>query len=247
MAAWYSWFRPAATPALLPPVTCALVSDRALLATALRQEVVVPPEFRWVGTWSWDELATKPDGPSPCVLVADLADASGDSTHGSDRWPRLFSILNPATRVLALLADADLVAGTQALAAGAKGCISERETAAEWQAALRRVAAGRWHLSRGWCQRWDRTGPGTLVTQLARLTARERTLFDALGSAEPWEDVFAGWGLSPQMVATYVERVQRKLHVRSSSELVLLAQLARLLLVDDRRTQDGDPGGPASR
>jgi two-component system response regulator NreC len=137
----------------------------------------------------------------------------------------------PAARILVLTAsDRDAVA-RQAVLAGAGGSVSKLQPAAELLDAIREVAAGRQPPAGRPLPDADaeRAEPRRPAAALARLSAREREIFDLIIWGQTNKQVASRLGISVKTVETHRSHINGKLQVHSAGELVRLASLCGVL------------------
>jgi DNA-binding NarL/FixJ family response regulator len=137
----------------------------------------------------------------------------------------------PAARVLVLSSGERETIARQAVLAGASGCVSKLQSAAEILTAIREVAAGRQPLERRALLDVGaaRTEPPQQAAALSRLSSREREIFDLIIWGQTNKQVAARLGISVKTVETHRSHINGKLQVHSAAELVRLASLCGVL------------------
>ena len=146
----------------------------------------------------------------------------------------------PGARILVLSSGEREAMARQAVLAGASGCVSKVQTAAEILTAIREVAAGRQPPERRSLSDAgaDRTEPRQAAA-LSRLSSREREIFDLIIWGQTNKQVAARLGISVKTVETHRSHINGKLQVHSAAELVRLASLFGVL-------SQGPPPAPAA-
>jgi DNA-binding NarL/FixJ family response regulator len=193
---------------------------RAALAAAADIEIVAEADTARSG-----EAAARAHQPE--IIVADV------DLFGYDAF-LLASELRaaaPAGRILVLASGEREAVARQAVMAGAGGCISKLQPAAEILTAIREVAAGRQPpagrpLVDMGLERAEARRP---TAALARLSAREREIFDLIIWGQTNKQVAARLNISVKTVETHRSHINGKLQVHSAAELVRLASLCGVL------------------
>lgn len=193
-----------------------VVDDHQIVRDGLRRILSAHAEIEVAG-----EAA---DGDAALALVRandyDVAvlDMSMPGLSGIDLIRRI-RLERPALKLLVLSMHAERQYAARALKAGASGYLNKDSAAEQLVGALRKIAAGGVHLSDAAAASLVAAERGTL----ARLTDRElevlRLLAEGLGPTE----IGARLHLSVKTVSTHKTRVQDKLGVASTAELVRYA------------------------
>ena len=190
-----------------------VVDDHQIVRDGLRRILSAHAEFEVAG-----EAA---DGDAALALVrahdydVALLDMSMPGLSGIDLIRRI-RLEKPALKLLVLSMHAERQYAARALKAGASGYLNKDSAAEQLVGALRKIAAGGVHLTDAAAASLVAAERGTL----ARLTDRElevlRLLAEGLGPTE----IGARLRLSVKTVSTHKARVQDKLGVASTAELV---------------------------
>jgi two-component system response regulator NreC len=207
---------------------------RAALAAVAEMEIVAEAD-----TARGAESAARAHQPE--LIVADV------EVFGHDAFV-LASELRaaaPAARILVLAGGEREAIARQATMAGAGGCVSKVQPASEILAAMREVAAGRQPPAGRPLPDvgLDRAEARRPTAALARLSAREREIFDLIIWGQTNKQVAARLGISVKTVETHRSHINGKLQVHSAAELVRLASLCGVL--GERPALDeASPAGP---
>jgi len=199
-----------------------VVDDHQIVRDGLRRILSAHAEFEVAG-----EAA---DGDAALALVrahdydVALLDMSMPGLSGIDLIRRI-RLEKPALKLLVLSMHAERQYAARALKAGASGYLNKDSAAEQLVGALRKIAAGGVHLTDAAAASLVAAERGTH----ARLTDRElevlRLLAEGLGPTE----IGARLRLSVKTVSTHKARVQDKLGVASTAELVRYALENKLL------------------
>jgi DNA-binding NarL/FixJ family response regulator len=146
--------------------------------------------------------------------------------------------LAPATRVLVLAPNANEVSVRQTLVAGVSGYVLKTQPPHEILAALFEVAAGRRVEAPAVREIPAADDDAELprasrAAVLARLSAREREIFDLIIWGQTNKQVAIKLGISVKTVETHRSHINGKLQVHSAAELVRLASLCGALTTGD--------------
>ena len=193
-----------------------VVDDHQIVRDGLRRILSAHAEFQVAG-----EAA---DGDAALALVrahdydVALLDMSMPGLSGIDLIRRI-RLEKPQLKLLVLSMHAERQYAARALKAGASGYLNKDSAAEQLVGALRKIAAGGVHLTDAAAESLVAAGRGPGP----RLTDRElevlRLLAEGLGPTE----IGARLRLSVKTVSTHKARVQDKLGVASTAELVRYA------------------------
>ena len=199
-----------------------VVDDHQIVRDGLRRILSAHAEFQVAG-----EAA---DGDAALALVrahdydVALLDMSMPGLSGIDLIRRI-RLEKPQLKLLVLSMHAERQYAARALKAGASGYLNKDSAAEQLVGALRKIAAGGVHLTDAAAESLVAAGRGPGP----RLTDRElevlRLLAEGLGPTE----IGARLRLSVKTVSTHKARVQDKLGVASTAELVRYALENKLL------------------
>ncbi|NED80572.1 response regulator transcription factor [Streptomyces sp. SID11233] len=188
-----------------------LVSDSPLLRVA---DVVAEP-------WQLDTTDSPPDvvilGPSP-QAEKDLAGAIAEvAAHG---------------RILVVSDFTGPLLVTDALRAGAHGCVCRRADDEELLLAITTVARGGLHVSAGLAPKLHAELERPTPTPLPALALRETETLGWLASGLTHGQIARRMDLTEATVSTYVKRIRNKLNVGNKADLTRKAIELGLLLDD---------------
>lgn len=217
------------------PLRLALVDDHEIFREGLRAVLASQAEIEVVGEAADARGAVAlARATSPSIMVMDfsLAGASGvDATREVLRTSRY-------TKVMMLTMHSNDSIVLQALNAGVRGYVLKDQTTQEIVDAIFAVARGDLylapriphsvledHLAR---QRGEKVGTGLLD----ELTTRERGVFDLVARGLTNQRIAHELSISVKTVETHRARINRKLKVHSTGELVRLAALKGLIVID---------------
>jgi DNA-binding NarL/FixJ family response regulator len=192
---------------------------RAAITGATDLEIVAEADTARTG-----EAAARAHQPS--VVVADLELFQRDAfLLASD-----LRAAAPAARILVLASGEREAMTRQAVLAGAGGCVSKQQSASEILTAIREVGAGRQPpaarpLAEDALDRSERRP----AAALARLSSREREIFDLIIWGQTNKQVASRLGISVKTVETHRSHINGKLQVHSAAELVRLASMCGVL------------------
>jgi DNA-binding NarL/FixJ family response regulator len=191
---------------------------RAATAAASDLEIVAEAETARTG-----EAAAR--AHQPTVVVADLELFERDAFLLASE----LRAAAPAARILVLASGDREAMARQAVLAGASGCISKQQSAAEILTAIREVGAGRQPPVRPMPQDGDARADRRPGAALSRLSSREREIFDLIIWGQTNKQVASRLGISVKTVETHRSHINGKLQVHSAAELVRLASLCGVL------------------
>jgi len=216
----------------MQPFKVALVDDHRLFREGLRALLAAQPDLSVVGEAAEPTEACSLVGAvDPDLVVVDVLLGTGSGMALARELLRR----SPRRRVLMLSMLLDEQRVAEALEAGALGYAGKAQSLDEVLEAIRTVAAGRVYvpsvLSRFVVQDYLRLrrGEAKADTPLARLTRREREVFDLIVSGGTTASIAQGLFISQRTVETHRSRILRKLKARSAADLVRLAARLGLL------------------
>jgi DNA-binding NarL/FixJ family response regulator len=210
----------------------ALVDDHRLFREGLRALLASQPDLQVVGEAAEPSQACAlVDAEDPDLVVVDvlLGTASGVALA------RELLRRSPRRRLLMLSMLLDEEHAAEALEVGALGYAGKAQSLDEVLEAIRTVASGRVYLptvlSRFVVQDYLRLRRGEAApdSPLARLTRREREVFDLIVGGGSTAQIAAQLSISHRTVETHRSRILHKLKARSAADLVRLAARLKLL------------------
>lgn len=202
-----------------------LADDHALVREGLRRLLEASADIRVAGeAASGDEALARVRANDYDVAVLDL---SMPGLSGIDLVRRV-KLEKPALRVLVLSMHAEQQYAARALRAGASGYLTKEAAPAQLVAAIRKIAAGGVHITEA--------AAASLVNDLAgdgpphtRLSDREFQVLRLLAAGKTPTEIANELHLSVKTVSTHKARVQEKLGVSGTAELVRYALEHKLL------------------
>jgi two-component system response regulator NreC len=210
----------------------ALVDDHHIFRAGLRAILADLPEVDIVGeACDAREAYLLVDSTKPDLVVLDLVLPDGDGIAATREIRRRA----PAARVLVLTMQTSELAVTRALAAGASGFVLKTDEPAEIYRAVRTVLAGRRHVSAAFGDRAAdliaRTPQAGSDTRdpLGSLSRREREVCDLVLRGLSNQSVAEALCISVKTVETHRARINQKLGVHSTGQLMRLAALQGLI------------------
>jgi DNA-binding NarL/FixJ family response regulator len=155
----------------------------------------------------------------PDLVLTDLTLGDGS---GLELIKELVS-LQPDAKVIAITMHDELLYAERVLRAGGKGYIGKDEKPEQMVAAIRRVLAGRIHLSEPMTNRMlARTVSGNgdgCVTPIESLSDRELEVLQQIGHGIPTRKIAENLHISRKTVETYRENIKSKLNLANGTEL----------------------------
>ena len=171
------------------------------------------------------------DSAKPDLVVLDLVLPDGDGIAATREIRRRA----PGARVLVLTMQTSELAVSRALAAGASGFVLKTDEPAEIHRAVRSVLAGHRHVSASFgdraadlIARTPQAG-GDAGDPLAPLSRREREVCDLVLRGLSNQSISEALCISVKTVETHRARINQKLGVHSTGQLMRLAALQGLI------------------
>jgi two-component system response regulator NreC len=214
-----------------------LVDDHEVIRVGLRTFLQTQPDFEVVVEASDGESAVgQALETHPEVILMDISMPGLDGMEATRR----LRVLCPESLILALTVHDDKQYLMQMLAAGASGYITKHAAADELVEAIHTVASGNVYLQPAlarWLledyQRLTRQVPSTpaAVTEVSSpkvvglevLSLRERQVLEMIAHGNSNQEIGDQLSLSPKTIARHRERIMKKLHMHSRTELVKFA------------------------
>ena len=200
-------------------ITVAIVEDDALVRRSLAGILARSPGIACVGKYANGEEALR-EIPSiaPKVVLMDIHLPGMDGVE----CVRRLAELAPKTQIIILTAHDHTDSIFNSLAAGAGGYLLKPVRAAELVAAIRDVYAGgapmTSNIARKVVQSFKQAGPSPRETE--NLSPREQEVLDFLAKGYLYKEIAEQLNISYGTVHTYIERIFKKLHVRSRAKAV---------------------------
>ena len=200
-------------------ITVAIVEDDAQVRQSLAGILKRGPGVVCVGEHGNAEEAVR-EIPrlQPKVVLMDINLPGMDGVH----CVRRLSELAPATQVVMLTVYDDTDAIFNSLAAGAHGYLLKPISSAQLLLAIRDVYAGgapmTSDIARKVVQAFKQPAPAAAETE--NLSPREQEVLDFLAKGYLYKEIAEQLNISYGTVHTYIERIFKKLHVRSRGQAV---------------------------
>jgi DNA-binding NarL/FixJ family response regulator len=202
-----------------------LLDDHPLFRGGLRAVLDADPEFHVVGEAADAASALElVESKRPQVVVVDV---TLPSSNGID-FTREIVKRSPESRVLVLTMHSRPELAAEAFAAGARGFALKSEEPNQIVEAVRAVAAGETYLSPA-IPRAALDGPSSGLDPLVGLSPREREIFDLVVRGYSNDNVARELQISIKTVQTHRAKINHKLGVHSTGELVRFAALRGLV------------------
>ncbi len=196
-----------------------LADDHALLLAAF--EKLLADECEIVGTASDGRaLVAAAERLQPDLVVLDI---SMPLLNGLEAGRQLKQKL-PRVKLIFLTMNEDAELAAEAFRIGASGYLLKRSAASELLTAIREVAQGRSYVT----PLLTEALVGTLLANGGRhhapeLTPRQREVLQLLAEGQSMKEVASTLNLTPRTVAFHKYEMMRKLHVKSTAELIQYA------------------------
>ncbi len=207
------------------PIDLVLLDDHPLFREGLRAVLDTSEEFVVVGEADDASVAlTLVTQKRPHLAIVDvtLASASGIA------FAREAVKRSPGTRVLVLTMHARAELAAEAFDAGARGYALKTEQPAQILEAIRTVARGDVYLS-PFIPRWALDGGSARQDPLGGLSPREKEIFTLVVRGYSNDNIARELEISIKTVQTHRAKINHKLGVHSTGELVRFAALRGLL------------------
>jgi DNA-binding NarL/FixJ family response regulator len=199
-----------------------IAEDQLVAAEGLRQIIETQPDMQVIACVANGSQAVRcamETGPDIVVMdyAMPLLNGAGATRMIRDRCPQIGVVM------LSMYSSTGYV--LRALRAGAAGYIAKKSAASEVVEAIREVNAGRLYLSRqfrdGTMDRFIQQA--TAGGPLARLSSRERQVFQLLAEGHTSAEIASTLSLSLKSVKTYRARMEQKLGLHDLASLVKFA------------------------
>jgi len=200
------------------PIRLLIVDDHAVMREGLKRILSEMDDFVIAAEASSGEEAVKLISQAEYdIVLMDLAMPG----RGGMEAVREIHRLQPDTAVLVLSMYPDEQYAIRAFRAGAAGYIMKDRSPDELVAAIRKVAAGRAHITLPLAERLAREVAGGLVPYPHEtLSEREDQVMRRLVEGMSIRDIAVKLDLSPKTVSTYKRRLFQKLGAKSVAELI---------------------------
>jgi DNA-binding NarL/FixJ family response regulator len=201
------------------PITVAIVEDDAQVRHSLEGILKRGPDVLCVGAFADAEEALR-ELPrlQPRVVLMDINLPHMD---GVDCVRKLSSLL-PEMQMVMLTVYDNTDAIFNSLAAGASGYLLKPVSAAQLLAAVKDVYAGGAPMTSNIVRKVVQTfkQPVAAARETENLSAREQEVLDYLAKGYLYKEIAEQLSIGYGTVHTYIERIFKKLHVRSRAQAV---------------------------
>jgi DNA-binding NarL/FixJ family response regulator len=200
-------------------ITVAIVEDDAQVRQSLADILKRGPGVVCVGEHGNAEEAVREiPRVQPKVVLMDINLPGMDGVH----CVRRLSELAPATQVVMLTVFDDTDAIFNSLAAGAHGYLLKPISSAQLLLAIRDVYAGGAPMTSDIARKVVRAfkRPAPTVAETENLSPREQEVLDFLAKGYLYKEIAEQLTISYGTVHTHIERIFKKLHVRSRGQAV---------------------------
>jgi len=200
-------------------ITVAVVEDDAEVRRSLVGILKRGPGVICVGEYGDAEAALREiPRVQPKVALMDINLPGLDGVH----CVRRLSEVSPQTQVLMLTVFDNTDAIFNSLAAGASGYLLKPISAAQLLSAVHDVYAGGAPMTSDIARKVVQTfkQPAPAASETDNLTPREQEVIDFLAKGYLYKEIAEQLKISYGTVHTYVERIFKKLHVRSRAQAV---------------------------
>ena len=200
-------------------ITVAIVEDDAQVRHSLEGIVKRGADVICVGAFANAEEALR-ELPrlKPRVVLMDINLPGMDGVE----CVRKLSALLPDTQIVMLTVYDNTDAIFNSLAAGASGYLLKPVSAAQLLSAVKDVYAGGAPMTSNIVRKVVQTfkQPVAAAREAENLSGREQEVLDYLAKGYLYKEIAEQLGISYGTVHTYIERIFKKLHVRSRSQAV---------------------------
>lgn len=200
-------------------ITVAIVEDDAQVRQSLESIMKRGPEVLCVGAFANAEEALRElPGLKPRVVLMDINLPGMDGVE----CVRKLSGLLPEMQIVMLTVYDNTDAIFNSLAAGASGYLLKPVSAAQLLAAVKDVYAGGAPMTSNIVRKVVQTfkQPVAAARETENLSAREQEVLDYLAKGYLYKEIAEQLGIGYGTVHTYIERIFKKLHVRSRAQAV---------------------------
>jgi len=211
----------------MTPVQILIADDHDVVRQGLRR--VLEAEPRWIvcgEASSGREAVALAVALRPEIVLLDI---SMPGLNGIDATRRIRRLV-PSTRVIILtMHNAEQIV-TEAIEAGARGCVLKSDSARTLVNAVQRVLANQTYISAELRVGQHETAADTASAgRTPRLTGREREVLQLLTEGRGNKEIAELLGISPKTAETHRARVMGKLGLHSVGELVRYAVRNRII------------------
>ena len=198
-----------------------IADDHPIVREGLKRIIADAADMRVVGETASGEGLLAEIGNQPVDVV--LLDISMPGPGVLELIRRLRA-MRPKLHILVLSVQPEEVYALRAIAAGAAGYLTKDQSPAELAGAIRRVYRGNRYVSPSLAETLlPGSEAGVTRDPHAALSNREYQVLEHLGKGRSAKEIAVLLGLSPKSVSTYRARILRKVHLKTTAELVRYA------------------------
>ena len=206
------------------PTRVVVVDDHGLLRNVMTMALEATPDLRVVGqAANGREAVDLVLEEQPDIVLMDILMPLLDGLEATRRILRD----SPQARIVVLTGVAGPDAVLDVLRAGARGLLAKTSDLAEVELALRAVAGGEVYVSPSLAgpvlARVAARPPEDSEDDFALLSTREREIVQLIGEGASTREIAEGLFISPKTVAQHKANVVKKLGLRNTRELQILA------------------------
>jgi two-component system invasion response regulator UvrY len=204
-----------------------IADDHNIVRKGMEQLLLKTPDIRVVGEAGTGEETLDFAAKHDFDLL--LLDISLPDRNGIEVLKELKS-RNPALKVLILSMHAEEQYAVRALKAGASGYIAKSTAIDELASAIRKVAQGRKYVSASLAEKLAfAMGSGAGASPHEKLSDREHQVMLLVCAGKSIKTIASTLALSPKTITTYKRRIQEKLGLSSTAELIRYALESKLI------------------
>jgi two-component system, NarL family, invasion response regulator UvrY len=195
-----------------------IADDHPLVRAGLRQVLADEPEIEVVGEAAdGDETVAVLRATEPDVVLLDI-------TMPGAPFPGLLRLLRsafPRVEVLIVTMHGEDQFAVRALKEGAAGYLTKQQPPQDVINAIKQIAGGGRYLTAAVAERAAAALDGN-VTRLPheRVSRREYEVLCMIGLGKSVKQIATELGVSPKTVSTHRARLLRKMHLKTSAELI---------------------------
>ena len=204
-----------------------IADDHNIVRKGMEQILLKTPDIRVVGEAGTGEETLDFAANHDFDLL--LLDISLPDRNGIEVLKEL-KIRHPALKVLILSMHAEEQYAVRALKAGASGYITKSTAIDELVAAIRKIALGRKYVSSSLAEKLAfALDPDADAISHAKLSDREYQVLQLICGGKSIKTIASSLALSPKTITTYKRRIQDKLGLSSTAELIRYALESKLV------------------
>ena len=204
-----------------------IADDHNIVRKGMEQLLLKTPDIRVVAEAGTGEEILEIAGKIDFDLL--LLDISLPDRNGIEVL-KVLKIRHPGMKVLILSMHAEEQYAVRALKAGASGYIAKSTAIDELASAIRKVAQGRKYVSPSLAEKLAfALDPDADAVSYAKLSDREHQVMLLVCAGKSIKTIASALALSPKTITTYKRRIQEKLGLSSTAELIRYALESKLI------------------